>query len=347
MKFSVPTTLMLTAVGCCAALVGCVDSQSGGSTQTIFEPTSGEASLLELLAAGPESVPHRGERLVEIFDVDAGGQVTPLQYREQISVNASGAYSLEPIGVDTPVLPDAASFLIQQEGRAGYMFRYRDFRIRDFDQLVLNYHLVAVASEPQTIAGRAAELLSFSSVHEFGYDFEVWVDSLTGLALSTEVFDPSGALVQRVTYTSYVDGPPAGMVPHRPSNQEQLVDLGQPLAEQLGFPPALAQIVPDGYVLQELASVVDGDGVIWSKATYTDGIRPLFLLGGLQPKVQTAAGPAFVEASGIGPVGEDRLLGYKAGRILVLQGSYGDLGRIAVGDEPADEMQAFLESSLP
>jgi len=137
------------------------------------------------------------------------------------------------------------------------------------------------------------------------------------------------------------------MTPHRSSNQEQLIDLGQPIAPQLGFTPTLATIVPDGYTLQEVASVVDGEGVTWCKATYTDGIRPLFLLGGPLPQVETDAGTAFIQASGIGQPEEDRLMGYRAGRILVLQGFYGDQGRVAVGLESADELQAFLESSLP
>lgn len=320
--------------------------QASGPEQPVLLAASGEASLLELLAQAPDAVPHEGVRLVEIYDVDGSGTVTPLTYREEIAVDGQGGFSLTPLSVESSVLPDPSTFMLMQEARSGYLFRYRDFRIRDFELLVQNYHLVAIAAEPQVIAGRTAEFLSFAHASGQGPNFEVWVDPLTGLALSIEVFDEDGQLLQRTAYESYVDGPPASFEPDRSANDEVQADLSQPLAEQLGMQPVLATIVPDGYELAEVATVVDGFGATWCKSTYTDGIDVLFLLGRVGSVVPNQPTPTFADSGSAGAEEKDRLRGYRAGRILILDGEYGDLRRIAVGTLPADELQAFLESSL-
>jgi len=337
--------LMALAIGCGGA--GGASVGLGSTTESTLLSTASEASLLELLAAGPELVPHEGVRYVEIFDFNAAGGTTTLRYREKVSINANGGFSLQPLTVESAVLPDEQTFLTMQEARAGYMFKYRDFRIRDLDQLLTNYHLLAVFAEPTMIAGRPVELLSFAHVNGDGPDYEVWVDSVTGLALSVETFDMAGTLVMRVAYESYVDGPPDAFTAHRGSNHEALADLGLPLAEQLGFEAPLAAIVPDGYQLHEVASVTDADGASWAKATYTDGIKVLFLLGGSPSSSTSEIGSAFVEIAGMNGMSTDRLLAFKAGQVSILHGRYGDQGRIAVGVEPLDELQAFLESSLP
>lgn len=351
------SSLAALALGTAASLatVGCSGGTSSTSSEPLFVASSAEASILELLAAGPESVPHEGVRLVEIYQPDEFGVLQPLIYREQVAVDDAGSYSIKPLSVDTPVSPDAQTFLLLQEGRGGYLFRYRDFRLRDLNLLVSNYLLNAVASAPVEIAGRSVELLSFTNLSGEGLDYEIWADVETGLALSTEVFDGSGQLIQRTVYESYTHGAPTTFVPYREQNAEIVADLANPDPKVLGVAPIEASILPDGYQLHALSSVMDPDGLRWSLATYTDGVEVVFLLGRNADALPApdldgnlaVASPIFGALEGMSDDQGDRLFGYEAGRILILDGRYGDQLRIAVGAQPAELMQAFLESSLP
>ena len=340
---------------------GCSDS-STTTAQTEFPADAATATamgspLVELLAAGPEAVAHAGIRQVEIHEKASGGSSVATVYREAVAVGAEGEYSLVPIESVAPANVDEDLFLALQSSHSGFNFRYRDFRVRDLAAFQANYSLTVAGATLEHL-GRACVPVEVDDRSGQGVDYDLLVDAQTGLVLASQAVDAaSGALLQRMTYLDVEFGEPTAFEPDQGTNAEQPVDVGQPLAAQVGFEPMLPTYLPEGFVMSSASTVVDPLGATWFMLVCTDGVEPLFLLerapfgGG----ATTFGAPplekqAFEDLGSIGGSGLDansELIGYRAGRVRVLQGTLADVERIAVGSRPIVELQLTLESTLP
>lgn len=344
--------LGLLALAGLAAALGACGSSSASEASTDFEPllsASIPAPLIEVLAAGPTAVAHYGVRQVELFDYDEAGHASTVVYREVVAVDDSGRFSLDPLDALTPVEPDEPTFLALQSARSGYHFRYRDFRIRDIGAFLANFTLAVDDLQPVSLLGRACTRVDVDSIGDKGLDYDLLLDDSTGVVLASQVIDAAdGRLLQRNTFLSFAEGVPMGFQPHQPTNQEQPLDLGAPLAPQLGVPAGLPTYLPDGYLLSDASTVVDPEGLRWLLLTCTDGVEALFLLERLGPVgpighggVAVHADPGSVDA----PEG-DELYGFQAGRITVLQGRLSGHFCAAVGSASPLDLQLTLESTV-
>lgn len=339
-----PARLALGAAAVVLAACTGGDAGLGSTAQAPLSVLSG-ASLLDLLAAGPEAVPHSGMRRVEVFDSVHGGE-SSVVYVEAIAVDSLGRFSLDPVEAVTPVLPDEETFFALQSARAGFNFRYRDFRVRDEQALLQNYRLIVPQVPPMTLLGRSCFEVLVDALDPTAIDFHLIVDDETGLVLASSTLEgSSGDLLQRSTYVSLELGDPADFVAHELTNQEQPLDLGLSLYEQLGHEPALPSYLPDGFSLSSASTVVDPDGVRWFLATYSDGVEPLFYLQRL-PQPLAGGVQAHSAATMLEEPEMDRLFGFEAGRVTVLQGLLNGRTCTAVGFRSTLELQLLLESAI-
>lgn len=327
------------------ALAACTGGDAGlGSTAQAPLPVLSGASLLDLLAAGPEAIAHSGTRRVEVFDHANNGE-SSVAYIEAIAVDSLGRFSLAPVEAVTPMLPDEETFFALQAARAGFNFRYRDFRVRDEQALLQNFRLIVPQVPPMTLLGRSCFEVLVDALDPTAIDFHLIVDDQTGLVLASSALEgATGDLLQRSTYLSLELGDPADFVAHEPTNQEQPLDLGLSLYEQLGHEPALPSYLPDGFSLSAASSVVDPNGARWFLATYTNGVEPLFYLQRL-PQPLAGGVQAHSAATSLEEPEMDSLFGFEIGRVTVLQGLLNGRSCAAVGFCSTLELQLLLESA--
>ena len=336
--------LVIGAAAVALSACGGGEAGLGAATQEPLTVLSG-ASLLDLLAAGPEAVAHSGTRRVEVFDNENNGE-SSVVYVEAIAVDSLGRFSLDPVEAVTPVLPDEETFFALQAARAGFNFHYRDFRVRDEQALLQNFRLIVPQVPPMTLLGRSCFEVLVDALDPTAIDFHLIVDDETGLVLASSALDgATGDLLQRATYLSLEFGDPADFVAHESTNQEQPLDLGLSLYEQLGYEPALPSYLPEGFGLSSAATVVDPDGVRWFLATYTNGVEPLFYLQRLPQPVAPGV-QAHSAATQLDEPDMDRLSGFEAGRVTVLQGLLNGRTCAAVGFCSSLELQLLLESAI-
>ena len=126
--------LHILGLAWCALLLGSCGSGTGSDNSLLpaqpaasvpTETPDGFASVERMLA-----VPHAGVRRVEAIDrtVDPPRVIA---YRERVMTDGNGRFSLDPTEAITPVAPDWNVFSLLQRIRADYVFRHRDFAIRD------------------------------------------------------------------------------------------------------------------------------------------------------------------------------------------------------------------------
>jgi hypothetical protein len=336
-------------------LLGCGDSSSTAAATDLggwagVQQLSGQASLLEQLAAGPAAHAHSGIRWVSLTQYAENQAPLQVAYTERVLVDGQGSYALQPLQVLSPVEPDPASFLVLQEAHAGYHFQYRNFQIRDLGLMVQNYTANTTEASPTVVAGRQCLSIAVVPNDGTGFRYQLLVDLLNGLVLGEEVRDDLGRLVQQSLYLEYVDGEPSSFTPHVPLAPAEVYDLGGDLAAQVGYPPELPSYVPQGFQLTELARVVDPEQQSWLRATYTDGVEPLFLL--LRAPVNPGPGSTaiWLDPAAIGggdEVTAGRLVGVRVGRAMAIEGLFEQRHRSVVGFLDALELQVMLESTTP
>lgn len=346
------TTTHLVALSALLCSAGCADSASGQwQASTDFGPQiplSSEATLLDQLAAGPASVPHFGIREVQLFEYDEQGALADqVIYRESVAVDSEGRFALEPLAALTPVEPDEPTFLALLGMRSGYAFRYRDFMIRDQGAFLENFTLTVHHQAMLQFLGRTCFQVDVDSIDGLGVDYDLLVDSATGLVLASQALDAeTGQLVQRQSYVSFSLGTPIDFVPDEPSNGWQTLDLFEPLPDQVGAAVSLPTYLPQGYVLSEAATVIDPDGLRWLVLTCTDGVEPLFVLERLDVGTPLDGLQLQGAIDTLDEQPSDRLIGFRAGRLSVVQGLLGSSVRAALGPVEPVELQVLLESTV-
>ncbi len=293
----------------------------------------------------PFTTAFQGVRRVEFRVPDHEGAFVEAAYRELVTCDGLGGFSIHPLSAETPVFPDEETFLLIQESRQGFFFRYRDFQVRDADQLLANFQLVG-GIHPTIVAGRScmeAQLLRLSAG---GHHYRVAFDVETGLPLRCVEYDDVANAVASVAFES-IDFAPTllGVDYFQPSNLEVPFDLLDPhAASLLGFEPRIPAFVPPGFKLIETAKVEDHLARRWLKLGYTDGVEMLFFLHRSVDATGAVSYPVVPRRNGNAT--EDEVLVFDAGPVVVLQGIVGGDEFIVVGEIAEADLLRMIDSAL-
>ncbi|MHC4379155.1 MAG: hypothetical protein ACYS26_21350, partial [Planctomycetota bacterium] len=138
-------------------------------------------SFVEGLNAAPETVAYRGVRDWEIGG-EAFGQPLQLLLKEQVQTDGEGGFQLQLLNSQVNGGELNQPFADLYPIRQGFLFRYRDPQVLDFQRLMDNYLLID-AGQSKTIAERPAfeVLLQPREGYHGGSTYSVWVDVETSL----------------------------------------------------------------------------------------------------------------------------------------------------------------------
>jgi hypothetical protein len=309
--------------------------------------TTPEGAGLDFLSSDPRlTVAHAGLRRLE-FASDAG---PALAFQERIVTDGQGRYSIQPEGPSGSSVADWGLFELTQRAREGFLFRYRDFCVRDPQLFATNWSVIHEGES--VIAGRACE--SYRVVRTSGAPraFALGVDGQTGLILSVHEYGAEGELAASMVYESLDSQPDLSTVAwHQNSNQEVVFGSAEALEAELGFSPLEPRLLPQGYAPLELARVADGRGGSWIKRTYSDGLEPLFFFQGITPSQSgNPVGKKLGQhdlLSGSPPNTDSAVVVFDLGSALALQGEVEGFDLMAIGRVSEPELLDLVESSLP
>lgn len=256
---------------------GCSDSSASAAQNSpaALQSHSSPGILLRMQSA-PTQTKFSGERLLWMR-AEAQGANQTLSYTETIYADGLGGFSIEPGHVVQPNLAQGQQdlFEILQRTREGFLFRYRDFAVRDLALLEQNYFVQDLGTSV-TIAGRTCQELRFERRLLPARVYVVAVDQVTGLVLRWEERNEAGLPMARMEYTSFDPAPSLiGVTMHADLASTPL----DPMTDNkglLGFPLRLPGVV-HGFQIVEANSVVY-DGRTWARVQYQDGIEPLLYL---------------------------------------------------------------------
>jgi len=321
---------------------------SGTGSDSGLLPSKSNSSLPISIPEGLASIermlelPHAGVRRVEVTD----HSVDPprfLAFRERVTTDGNGQYSLVPTEAITPVAPDWTQFSLLQRIREGYLFRHRDFAIRDLGLFQENYVLVDLDSSIE-VAGR--DCARYRIEHRTRSDFyEVAIDVTTGIVLRYEAFDVQGRALVAMEYEIYDETPDlSGFVPHEEISPPRELDWTWDLPVQIHQSVQTPRVLPEGYALRRAVTLKDGMGQHWLRLTYTDGVESLFFLTQID-NPSALAGP--ITPLTPGSVQVSTVSVFQMGSALATQGTFGGRQFIAVGKVPEAELLDMIESALP
>lgn len=248
----------------------------GAELEQLVERT-GESQLL---------VRYRGTRRVLLVDPTEDGRTArQLEYLEHVGCDGSGRFAIETRLTGQADALDAEEFEIAQLSRQGYVFRLRDFAVRDPWAFRENYRVEPLGRE--AVAGVDCVVLGVERRDGTGPHHEIHLDPATGLVLRTEQRDERGRLLSRVGYESIEFGADLdGLSLDDHQLPRQLLDPGldpNGLQNAVGFDARTPQ-PPPGFHLGESAVIASPSGRDWLKLTYTDGLESLVLLQAPEPQ---------------------------------------------------------------
>jgi hypothetical protein len=332
--------LAVAALAALPTLTGCGDG---------LAPSPTLPEMIAILQAAPDTVAHSGLRRFESHYALEGVQYDQ-EYTEEVWFDGQGRYSIQPDRVlSHPTLPPDL-FAQLQRARAGFVHRYRDFRLVDPLAFGSNYAFTSLG-QPITYLGRVAWNVEIQRKADVGGQsggrrYLLTTDVETGLVLACEERSADGALLSRMAYESIDFAPELSDVDwHVPDNQEQRLELTVPIAGQVAFPVLVPKLLPAGYKPFEVATVVDTDGRTWLKTTLTDGVESLFFV---QAEPEPAP-PSSTDIDSIigAPIQDDHVYVWQAGSVTVMQGTVMGFDLIAVGKVGEDALLELLDSALP
>ncbi len=306
------------------------------------------SDLLQARPAALLSTAHRGIRRVS-FMTPGGLSVI---FREEIVTDGQGRFAIQPLEPLGPGPIGWAQFELQQRVRQGYIFRYRDFVLRDVELFRRNWGWTELGQE--VVAARSCARYRVERLLAPVLVYDIAVDLETGIVLAFRLLDEDGVPSASVTYETFELAPDlAGVAWHQPANQEQELDWTNGLAAAVGAPFLKPRLLPDGYQLRSAAIVVDEQDRRWLKLTYLDGIEPLFFLQVLdvraedEPSGQPPGQNGALEQLTGGPPEPGTVVVFQIGTTTAIQGRIDGHELIALGRASEAELLDLLESALP
>jgi hypothetical protein len=279
----------LLAVSATAALLFAACSP----TTATFDPNLQQqaAAVLGSLQSLPDAVAHTGVRRVRSLR-RLPTHVNEVEYREEVRVSSSGTYQVECVDVLASNFAQPDEFIALQNGREGFIHRYRDFRIRDVDLLLANYYVTQLGARI-AVAGRVCFTIVLvrrddPSANDQIVSWSLAVDEQTGLVLRWRR-DLDGRLTDEGIFESIAYGEPASFSPHVATNDETVITPQTDLGQLFDFDLTTPTLLPAFYERRERAGVTDPNGDVWLKETFTDGIEVAFFLYKHEPPPPPAA----------------------------------------------------------
>jgi hypothetical protein len=296
--------------------------------------TPADLPLLAAVAGASESVEHRGVR--RVFLANPALTAAPsIEYREEVGSDGLGAFFVRPIEVISPPLdPNALDlFLMLQEERQGFQFRYRDFRIADIDLFMARYQ-VAVRPKEEQVAGRACQVLDVRLREQAEREYVLAVDPKTGLLLRYEETFQTGELVARVEFESIELEPDFsdGALTGGPS-QWAAFDPDHSPPPQVTFDLLRPKLPPEGYQLAQASSRVVL-GKPWLRLVYQDGLEKVVFV---HDGPDTSGGPL---------PGTDSVGVFTLGAWTVVEGEIAGHTVFVMGKVDQQDLLDMLQSAL-
>jgi hypothetical protein len=122
-----------------------------------FTPTQGAAlpSFLARMPEAPFTTALSGVRRASFFWSTSAGE-SRLVHEERVAADGQGRFLVEPLVVHEPAMTSeqAQLFALLQKNREGFLWRWRDFRIRDLSLFQQNWQLEVVGE--RTVASASA-----------------------------------------------------------------------------------------------------------------------------------------------------------------------------------------------
>lgn len=260
------------------ALVAACSPQSGSDTSSGTPRISSlqGGSILDGMRTAPDATCYSGTRRLWMrFQED--GVPSILEYEETVYADGAGGFAIEPGPVTAPPMTQAQRdlFEILQRVREGFLFRYRDFRVRDTALLQQNYRVVDTGATP-SVAGRPCDELRFEATRGVPHQYVVAIDHDTRLVLRCEERDERGQPVARMEFTSFDPAPlPANVTMHVDAPAAS-IDVAADNRAVLGFALRKPRVT-FGHPIAH-AERVEAEGRTYARLVYDDGIEPLFYL---------------------------------------------------------------------
>jgi hypothetical protein len=286
------------------------------------------------------SVAHAGTRRFEF--PRASGALR--SYRERIVTDGHGRFALEPLEAHAGTPAQQLEFELTQRVRQGFLFRYRDFVVRDATLFARNW-TVTLVGRSGSVAARVCDEYRLERTTGRPLAIELAVDQETDLILASREYDSEGELTAEMAYDTFQRDPDlAAVVWHEPSNDEQPLDAADPrVAEHELLRPRL---LPEGFAALETARVADGQGEAWVKRTYSDGVEPLFFLQGLEAGIRRTGPAGGVMSAQLRPQASSVTV-FDLGTAKAIQGEVEGFQLLVVGRASEAELLDLIESSLP
>jgi hypothetical protein len=330
--------LLATALALGAALSGCGRSGTQAAPP-VSMATGGSAPHFQFLgqiADAPFQTAYFARRRVWQTYQEANGAAT-LEYTESVWSDGQGHFSVTPEQLLQPVLPAQSQqvFLLMQKAREGFIYRLRDFRIRELDSFLRAY-TVEDLKQQVNVAGQACERLRIRPASPGPSYWEIDVDPTNGLILATREFQQDHTPVSSVETLEFQADPDlSGITLH----QDLLAVPFTPATAQqvLGFAPPQPGFLPQGFALVKSEKITQGSDN-WARLSYSDGGETLFLLCRREP---------LGTAPSADPAGPYTIKIFRAGRWTVVQTTLGRDRIIAMGREPVAILQQVVESCAP
>lgn len=330
LSMTLPITLLRRAV-LCLPLLGLGCERPASPDQGVEPLQAGQVGGPSFVHSDPRlTVAHSGLRRFEFTPPTGAG----LTYRERITTDGNGRFALEP--VDASDVDNWSAFELVQRVREGFLFRYRDFLVRDRQLFGRNWRTID-RGETVTVAGRICQRYRVERTIGEPRAFELSVDAETGLVLASEELDSGGARIAAMVYETIQLEPDLRFVAwHVASNEERVLDPLRSVAEQIQVQPLEPRLLPVGYAPLEAATVRDGEGAQWLKLTYTDGVEPLFLFQGLDSLAHAGLGSS-----------SSSVVVFQVGAATVIQGKVDAFDLMVIGKALKAELLDLIESGLP
>src|SRR5262249_10574178 len=120
-------------------------------------------------------------------------------FRERIATDGDGRYSVEPLEALDSSIRDWDGFELLQRAEEGFIFRYRDFVVRQPELFQRNYRTTDL-HETTAVAGRTCARYRVERVVGTTVRFELSIERATQLVLASQEFDSNGRLVAAMNY---------------------------------------------------------------------------------------------------------------------------------------------------
>jgi len=296
------------------------------------------------IASAPFDTAYRGERVVQVRTM-TGDIIHVLEYVEDVASDGEGAFTVVPIQILDPVLSfaESAEYLMRQEAREGFFYRFRDFRIRDFAAFQLNYEVIDLG-QSEIIADVSCELFQIQRRDGSGDVHRVAIDPVTALVFSEETTRPNGEVLHRMRYQTFQLDPELSDVQLNDGVSAWAPTEQGDLASVLQTEPLLPSAPPSGYELQSMGYQATAGlaSQPWVQLTYGDGVDTAFFL--FEDTVVAPVGNGGPQHQ-FGDVG-DVVRVYSFGSWTMIEGRVHGRNVLAVGKVQEQELLLMLQSAV-